>query len=112
MIRNYKQLLFFFLISQSIVKSFFPIYNRGPIINKGLSKSITKYISSMLAGADNTGHNVLHANSELIHKILDSNLSFELKKELSLTCIRFAQFGDHTGHNILQFYHHFVDKYL
>ncbi len=81
-------------------------------LDKHIIKSITKFISSTLAGADNTGHNVLHANSQLIHKILESNLSVELKKDLSLFCIKLAQFGDHTGSNILEIYHHFVDKYL
>lgn len=77
-----------------------------------LSEEATKYISTALAGADHTGHNVLHTNSQIIHLILDSNLSTELKKDLSLFCIKFAQFGDHTGHNILSCYHHFVDKFL
>ena len=74
---------------------------------------VTKIVSSILAGADHTGHNVLDANSQMIHKILDSEfLSFDMRKDLTLFCIKCAQFGDHTGHNILLSFHHFVDKFL
>ena len=81
--------------------------------SKKISLKITKVVSSVLAGADHTGHNVLHTNSQIIHKILDSKfLSFDMRKDLALMCIKFAQFGDHTGHNILSSFHHFVDKFL
>jgi hypothetical protein len=80
---------------------------------KKVSLKVTKVVSSALAGADHTGHNVLHANSQMIHRILDSDfLSFATRKNLALICIKFAQFGDHTGHNILSSFHHFVDKFL
>ena len=80
---------------------------------KKISLKVTKAVSSILAGADHTGHNVLHANSQMIHKILDSEfLSFDMRKNLALMCIKFAQFGDHTGHNILSSFHHFVDTFL
>lgn len=83
------------------------------IILKKFSVEVTKCIANSLAGADHTGHNVLHTNSMIIHRILDAEfLDNEIKKDLSLMCIKFAQFGDHTGHNILTSFHHFVDKYL
>lgn len=83
------------------------------IIVKKVVVEVTKCVSEGMASSGNTGHNVLHTNSMIIHKILDSELlTNELKKDLSLLCIKFAQFGDHTGHNILLSFHHFVEKYL
>lgn len=87
--------------------------NDDIIIVKKVALEITKCISTSMASAGSTGHNVLHTNSIIIHKILDSEiLSNEVKKDLSLLCIKFAQFGDQTGHNILSHFHHFVDKFL
>ena len=80
---------------------------------KKISLDITKAISATLAGADHTGQNVLEANKKMIHKILESEiLSYEIKKDLALFCIKLAQFGDQTGHNILLYFHHFVEKCL
>lgn len=82
-------------------------------LKKKIGLDFTKKISSILAGADDTGHRVLHTNSVIIHKILESDyLDFTTKKELTLLCIKFAQFGDHTGSTILEFFHNFVDKHL
>ena len=110
LIMKYYFLFSITLINLLLASGFRPNFYNLRELN--FSEEVTKYISSALAGADHTGHNVLHTNSQIIHAILDSNLSTELKKDLSLYCIKFAQFGDHTGHNILKCFHHFVDKFL
>lgn len=105
----------FFLTSNSYTVNFnnLQMLDTNQLYFKKASLKVTKVISSVLAGADQTGHNVLNTNSEMIHKILDSDfLSFDSRKHLTLACIKFAQFGDHTGHNILLCFHHFVDKFL
>ncbi len=100
-----------FLLIPVLVSSFNLFDPR--LINKDFGVHLTKSISSMLAGADHTGQHILDTNRIIIHKILDSDcLDQDLKKELSLLCIKFAQFGDHTGHVILEHFHNLVEKYL
>ena len=83
------------------------------VATKKISLDLTKAISATLAGADHTGQHVLEANKQMIHNILESEvLSYEIKKDMALFCIKLAQFGDQTGHNILSFFHHFVEKCL
>ena|ERR1711991_670166 len=100
---------YFFLLTFLITACSFNLN----IATKKISFDITKAISASLAGADHTGQHVLEANKQMIHKILESNiLTYEIKKDLALFCIKLAQFGDQTGHNILSYYHHFVEKCL
>ena len=67
----------------------------------------------MLPHFDSVGHKVLHANNELILKILENpHLTDSLKKSLILTSIRFAQCGDNMGSFILELYYKMVDACL
>lgn len=80
---------------------------------KHLGQNIVIKISSMLPNFDSVGHKVLHANNELIIKILSNpHLTDTLKKSLILTAIRLAQYGDNMGSAILELYYKIVDSCL
>ena len=70
-------------------------------------------ISAFLPHFDQIGHNVLHANNEFVYKILSmQELPETIKKDLILTSIKMAQYGDDFGSYLLQMYYDIVDKSL
>ncbi len=74
-----------------------------------IGKETVMKISSFLPHFDQIGHNVLHANNEFISYILAlNNVPDELKKEIILTSIKFAQYGDNFGSYLLQMYYDIV----
>ena len=80
---------------------------------KTLGQHIVVKISSMLPNFDSVGHKVLHANNQLIMKILENpHLTDSLKKSLILTSIKLAQCGDNMGSFILELYYKIVDACL
>ena len=80
---------------------------------KVIGKKIVIEISSLLPHFDGIGHKVLHANNEFISYILSlQDVSDEIKKEIILLSIKFAQYGDNFGSYLLQMYYDIVDKSL
>lgn len=78
-----------------------------------IGKKIVIEISSLLPHFDGIGHQVLHANNEFISYILSlPDISDEVKKEIILLSIKFAQYGDNFGSYLLQMYYDIVDKSL
>ena len=76
---------------------------------RNLGKETVIKISSFLPHFDQIGHNVLHANNEFISYILSlDNVPEELKKEIILSSIKFAQYGDNFGSYLLQMYYDIV----
>ena len=70
-------------------------------------------ISSFLPEFDQIGHNVLHANNEFISYILSLDyVNDVIKKEIILTSIKFAQYGDDFGSYLLQMYYDIVNYSL
>ena len=70
---------------------------------------VIKTISSILPYFDSIGHNVLHANNELINNIVNSDiLSNEMKANIILSSIKLAQMGDNFGTYLLQLYYNIV----
>ena len=81
---------------------------------KELGKALVLKISSLLPHFDGIGHKVLHANNEFISSMLNTphNIPDEVRKEIILLSIRFAQYGDNFGSFLLQLYYDIVDKSL
>lgn len=81
---------------------------------KEIGKSIVLKVSSLLPHFDGIGHKVLHANNEFISWMLNSHhyINDELKKDIILLSIKFAQHGDNFGSMLLQLYYDIVDKSL
>ena len=80
---------------------------------KIIGKETVMKISSFLPHFDQIGHNVLHANNEFISYILTlNNVPDELKKDIILTSIKFAQYGDNFGSYLLQMYYDIVSYSL
>lgn len=81
---------------------------------KEIGKAVVLKVSSLLPNFDSVGHKVLHANNEFISWMLNShqNIPDEIKKEIILLSIRFAQHGDNFGSTLLQMYYDIVDKSL
>lgn len=80
---------------------------------KVIGKKIVIEISSLLPHFDGIGHQVLHANNEFISHILSlQDVPDELKKDIILLSIKFAQYGDNFGSYLLQMYYDIVDKSL
>lgn len=78
-----------------------------------IGKKIVIEISSLLPHFDGIGHQVLHANNEFISHILSlPDMSDEVKKDIILLSIKFAQYGDNFGSYLLQMYYDIVDKSL
>ncbi len=76
---------------------------------KLMGKQVVMKISSFLPHFDQIGHKVLHANNEFISYILSlDNVPDELKKDIILTSIKFAQHGDNFGSYLLQMYYDIV----
>ena len=81
---------------------------------KEIGKALVLKISSLLPHFDGIGHKVLHANNEFISSMLNTphNIPDEVRKEIILLSIRFAQYGDNFGSFLLQLYYDIVDKSL
>ena len=81
---------------------------------KAIGKSIVLKVSSLLPHFDGIGHKVLHANNDFISWMLNSHhyINDELKKDIILLSIKFAQHGDNFGSTLLQLYYDIVDKSL
>ena len=89
------------------------INNIYDINEKIIGKKIVMGISSFLPKFDTIGHNILHANNELISNILsNNNLSDDVKKNIILFTIKMAQNGDNLGSKILQLYYDIVEHSL
>ena len=80
---------------------------------RNIGRQIVMKISSFLPEFDQIGHNVLHANNEFISYILSLDyVNDVLKKEIILTSIKFAQYGDDFGSYLLQMYYDIVNYSL
>jgi hypothetical protein len=80
---------------------------------KAFGKFAVMKISAFLPHFDQIGHKVLHANNEFVYKILSmQELPETIKKDLILTSIKMAQYGDDFGSYLLQMYYDIVDKSL
>ena len=81
---------------------------------KELGKALVLKISSLLPHFDGIGHKVLHANNEFISSMLNTphNIPDEVRKDIILLSIKFAQYGDNFGSFLLQLYYDIVDKSL
>lgn len=76
-------------------------------------EDIVKAITSFLPKVDGIGGFILHTNDILINKIFNSPIfSPEIKKSLILDIISISQWGDATGHKILELYYNIVDCLL
>lgn len=105
-----KKILFVILTFFSTSNSFL---NIPPELIHNAAVSSVKITSGLLPAADSIGHNVLHANEQLISKLLDiDTIPQNIKKELILTVIRAARKGDETGGMILENYEKLVDFLL
>lgn len=93
-----------------VTNSFF---NIPPEFIHNVAVSSVKFTSGLLPAADSIGHNVLHANEQLISKLLDIDaIPKDIKRELILNVIRAARKGDETGGMILENYERLVDFLL
>lgn len=80
---------------------------------KAFGKLAVMKISAFLPHFDQIGHKVLHANNEFVYKILSmKELPETIKKDLILSSIKMAQYGDDFGSYLLQMYYDIVDKSL
>jgi len=80
---------------------------------KAFGKFAVMKISAFLPHFDQIGHKVLHANNEFVYKILSmQELPETIKKDLILTSIKMAQYGEDFGSYLLQIYYDIVDKSL
>ena len=78
-----------------------------------IGKKVVIEISSLLPHFDGIGHQVLHANNEFISHILSlQDISDDLKKDIILLSIKFAQYGDNFGSFLLQLYYDIVNYSL
>ncbi len=102
-----KNILFVLFICFSTSRSFL---NIPPDFIHDVAVSSVKFTSGLLPAADSIGHNVLHANEQLISKVLDiDSIPQNIKKELIITAIRTARKGDETGGMILENYEKLID---
>jgi hypothetical protein len=70
---------------------------------------IIKQISSFLPKFDNVGHNILHANDELISLVINNNIiPHDIKQSFILSTIKLSMMGDQMGSVILQLYYDIV----
>ena len=81
---------------------------------KEIGKTVVLKVSSLLPHFDGIGHKVLHANNEFISWMLNSphDIPDEVRKDIILLSIKFAQHGDNFGSFLLQLYYDIVDKSL
>lgn len=102
--------LIFFIVSIISSNAFL---NIPPDIIHNAAISSVKFTSGLLPAADSIGHNVLHANEQLITKVLDfDGIPQNIKKDLILSVIRAARKGDETGGMILENYEKLVEFLL
>ena len=82
-------------------------------VKQHFGDSIVKQLSAGLPHVDNIGHKILHANNLFINDILNNDiLSHDMQKEIILTSIKIAQYGDNMGSSLLQLYYNIVDYFL
>lgn len=80
-------------------------------IEKIVGYNIVKTISSILPHVDSIGHKILHADNEFITHIINMNsIPHDVKGQIILLSIKFAQYGDNFGTKILQLYYDIVEK--
>ena len=80
-------------------------------LEKIVGYNIVKTISSILPHVDSIGHKILHADNEFITHIINMNsIPHDVKGQIILLSIKFAQYGDNFGTKILQLYYDIVEK--
>ena len=83
------------------------------VTGKEIGYNIVKSISAILPHVDSIGHSILHADNELIVYVINmDNIPHELKAYIILLSIKFAQYGDNFGSQMLQLYYNIVEKSL
>ena len=93
-------------------KNMCPFYLQkiSQILTPDQNENLVKHISGLFPKMDVISHFVLHSNDVLINYILnDIHLNNETKKSLVLFLIKFTQFGDSSGSQILELYHKIVE---
>ena len=80
-------------------------------LEKTVGYNIVKTISSILPHVDSIGHKILHADNEFITHIINMNsIPHDVKGQIILLSIKFAQYGDNFGTKILQLYYDIVEN--
>ena len=83
-----------------------------PLFDHNRALEIVQYSSQILPNFDTVGHYVLNLNEQLITQVINSNLNYDLKKNLILKIIEFTQQGDEIGGILLKNYYNFVNHIL
>ena len=82
-------------------------------LKRTLGKKVVLQLSSVLPKVDTIGHDILHANNQLVIDVLgNEGMPHEFKKELILLSIRLAQYGDDLGSFFLQQYYNIVHNII
>ena len=72
---------------------------------------MVKQITNILPTFEHIGHNIIHADRDFIHYVLDSQIPHQIKTFSILLSIQLAQQLDNIGGHMLDMYFHSI-KFL
>ena len=75
-----------------------------PHLPPEIAHQIVRHVADLLPIVHNIGHNMLSADRELVHWVLDSPMTDNAKAFIILLSIQLAQMADHFGSHMMEWY--------